>query len=270
MSQKTYNFSPAIILIAYYLFAVALIAGYVYIYQAAPFEGVMNDTVLNLTITFSAFVAAMVSTANFFHYQPDDYPRKVWLNLAIGCWFWFLSEAIWSVHYAYSGEVPTPSLADVGWAAGYVFFAIAIYHQYTLISPVQQKRIQNIIYGMSVIVLIVPLLVLLVMHIFTLENYVNYLYPLADLAVGIGGVALVYFFRGGMLMRPWVGMVIFGVSDFFYAWSVQIGIYEWSVESGNLFTLFADASYLFAYLFLTLGFISHWILINYGLRGERS
>jgi hypothetical protein len=161
-------------------------------------------------------------------------------------------------------------LADAGWAVGYIFFAIAIFYQYALILPAQQKRIRNVIYGVSAAVLVLPLLALSVMHIFTLENYVNYFYPVTDLAIGISGLMLVYFFRGGMLTRPWVGMVVFGISDFFYAWAVQAGLYEWSVQNGNLFTLFADSTYLFAYLFLTLGFVHQWVLINYGLRGNQS
>jgi hypothetical protein len=269
MNQKGHSFNPTLILTACYVFVFILVASYVFIYQVVPFEGAVNDSVLNALITFAALLAAVVSTAVFSHYHPEDHPRKVWLNIAIGCWFWFLSEAIWGVNYFYFEEVPTPSLADVGWAVGYVFFAIAIYYQYILILPSRQKRIRNIIYGVSAAVLVLPLLALSVMHLFTLENYINYLYPTADLAVGISGLTLVYFFRGGMLMRPWIGMVVFGISDFFYAWAVQVGIYEWSVQNGNLFTLFADSSYLFAYLFLTLGFVHHWILINYGLRGNQ-
>ena len=269
MNNKTQDFKSTSILITYYIFAVILIAGYVFIYQFAPFAGSINDTILNSVTTFASVFAAVVSTAIFFHYQPEDHPRIVWLNLAFGCWLWFLSEAIWSVLYFNLGEVPVPSLADAGWVAGFIFFAVAIYYQYVLILPSWQNRIRNIVYGVWAAALIVPLLALSATHILTLENYVNYFYPLADLAVGIAGLILVYFFRGGMLMRPWLGMVIFGVSDFLYAWALQTGIYGWSVENGNLFTLFADSSYLFAYLFLTLGFINHWILINYGLLGNQ-
>jgi hypothetical protein len=79
---------------------------------------------------------------------------------------------------------------------------------------------------------------------------------------------LIYFFRGGMIGRPWIGMVVFGVSDFFYAWAFQTGIYAWSLENSNLLTLAIDASYLSAYLILWLGFVNHWLLIRYGLRGD--
>ena len=268
MNNKTQGFKSASILVAYYILAVILIAGYVFIYQVAPFEGEINNTILNSVTALASLFAAVVSTVIFFHYNPEDHPRNVWLNIAFGCWFWFLSEAVWGVLYFNLGEVPVPSLADAGWVAGFIFFAAAIYHQYILILPALKNRIRNVVYAVWVVALAMPLITLSVMHIFTLENYINYFYPLADLAVGIAGLMLVYFFRGGMLMRPWLGMVIFGVSDFLYAWALQTGIYGWSVENGNLFSLIADTSYLFAYLFLTFGFISHWILIKYGLNGN--
>jgi len=270
MNKKISSIAPASISIAYYILSIILIAGYVYIYQVAPFKGVLNNTILNLLITLAALFAAVISTANFYHYQPEDHPRAVWRNLMLGCWLWFLSETIWDVLYFNLGEVSAPTLADLGWMAGYGFFAAAIYHQYVLILPEMRKRIRNIVYGVSAVVLATPFLVLSTMRVFTLENYVNYFYPLADLSVGIAGLMFIYLFRGGMLMRPWLGMVVFGVSDFLYAWAVQAGIYRWSVDNGNLFTLFADSSYLFAYLFLAFGFMTHWILINYGLRENQN
>ena len=269
MNNRIHRSTPAFSLAVYYTFAFILFAGYIFVYQTAPFEVAINDTLLNLMITFASLFAAIVATVIFFHYHPEDRPRIVWLNLALGCWFWFLAEAIWTAIYFVLGVVPTPSAADVGWVIGFIFFTIAIYHQYILILPAWKNRIMIIAFGSWAFVLIVPWLVLSIMRIFTLEDCINYFYPLADLGIGIAGLMLVYFFRGGLLMRPWLGMVVFGISDFFYAWAEQTGVYTWSVENNNLLTLAIDSSYLAAYLILGLGFLSHWILINYGLRGNQ-
>jgi len=268
MNRKISSLSSVTIWIAYYLFSVVLIAGYVFIYQSAPFEGILNDTVLNILIALASLLAAVVSTANFRHYQPEDQPRTMWRYIMLASWSWFLSEVVWDVLYFKVVEVPTPNVADIGWIAGYVFFAVAIYYQYVLILPSMQNRIRNIIYGVLSLVVAMPFLALSIMGDFTLENYINYFYPFFDLSIVVAGVIVIYFFQGGMLMRPWLGMIVFAVADFLYAWAIQTGIYSWSVDTGNSLTLIADSSYLFAYLILALGFISHWILIKFGLRGD--
>lgn len=269
MSERTDGISARSLLSAYYGLAAASLVAYIIIYQVAPFEGLLNDYVLNALIAFGAFLAALFCTAVAVHYHPEDRPRRVWVNLAFGSWLWFLSETIWAVIYYDLGEVPAPSLADAGWALGYVFFSLAIYHQYTLILPALKRRLQIIIYLTWLAVLLIPLLVSFALRMVTLENYVNYFYPFADLAVGMAGLMFVYYFRGGMLVRPWLGMVIFSISDFVYAWAVQTGLYQWSVDNGNPLTLFADSSYFFSYLFFAWGILTHWILLRYGLPAER-
>lgn len=260
--------SPTLITFAYSAAALFLLICYLLIYQYTPFAGSLNDWILNSIITLASFFVAVVATVNYLQYHPDDYPRKVWLNLMIGSWFWFLAELIWGVFYFTLGEFSSPSIADAGWVGGFIFFTIAFYHQYVIVSPSQQKAIRNIAFGIWVVVLLTPLIILLAVRKFTVESYINYWYSLADLAVGIVGLMLVFVFQGGKLMRPWLGLVVFGISDFFYAWAEQTGIYAWSTENSNLFTLAIDLSYLAAYLILGLGFISHLILIRYGLRAD--
>jgi hypothetical protein len=244
MNQRAHNFTPALVSTACYVLAFILVTGYVFVYQKEPFEESWNDIILSVSIAFAAFLAAVVATANFFHYRPEDSPRVVWLNLAIGFGLWALSEAVWCVYYflADYGEVSTPSLADIGWIVGYLFFALAIYHQFVLILPSLQNRIRNTVYGISAAVLILPLVLLLVMNTFTFENYINYFYSFADFAVGVVGLTLVLTFRGGMIARPWIGMVVFSISDFLYAWAIQAGIYTWAVENGNLLTMVIDTT----------------------------
>lgn len=269
MAERTVGISARALLTAYYALASVFLAAYIVIYQVAPFEGLLNDYVLNALIALGAFLAALFSSAVAAHYHPEDRPRRVWVNLTLGSWLWFISETIWAAIYYELGEVPTPNLADIGWALGYVFFSLAIYHQYALIWPAEKKRMRTIIYLTWLVVLLIPLLVSFALSMISLENYVNYFYPFADLAVGMAGLIFVYYFRGGMLVRPWLGMVIFSVSDFVYAWAIQTGLYQWSVDNGNPLTLFVDSSYFFSYLFFAWGVLTHWILLRYGLPAER-
>jgi hypothetical protein len=250
--------------------AAVLFAVYIYIYQQAPFNDPWNNVALNIITALSALLAAGVATAVYLHYHPGDFPRKVWLNLMIGSWFWFFGEAVWGVFAYLWTEVPTPSIADAGWIGGLLFFTFALYHQYLIIFPAYQQKIIGIAAGAWVVALTVPAVALLAIGAFEWGIYIDYYYPIAELAMSIAGVALVVAFQGGALMRPWIGLFIFGVSDFFYAWAEQFGLYEWSAANNSLLTLAIDASYLAAYLILGVGFLAHWILINYGLRDKRA
>ena len=260
----------ALIMFASLAGAILLFAGYIFIYQWAPFEGSLNDWALSLITMLGALFAAAFATLIYLHYHPEDYPRKVWLNLMIGCWLWFVAEFIWGTLDYVLGEVTSPGLADAFWAGGFIFFTIAFYHQYNIISPARHKRARNIALAAWVGVLLIPFVALSVLRMFTAESYVNYCYPLADLAVGIAGLMLIFVFQGGALTRPWLGLVVFSISDLFYAWAEQTGVYAWSTENSNLLTLAIDASYFAAYLILGLGFVGHWLLINYGLRGDQN
>jgi hypothetical protein len=249
-----------------WVLSVLLFASYIFIYQYAPLGDSFNDSALNLITTLASLFVAAFATAIYLHYHPEDRPRRVWNNLMIGSWLWFTAELLWgALDYIY-GEVATPGVPDAFWVGGFVFFTIAFYWQYLLVVPSQQKRIRNIALGAWVLSLVLPLAGFLSAQAFTFADYINYFYPIADFAVGIAGLWLIFIFRGGALVRPWVGLVVFGISDLFYAWAEQTGVYAWSSENSNLLTLAIDSSYLAAYLILGLGFVGHWVLINYGLR----
>ncbi len=263
--------NPAFIIFTYYLIAVPLFFYYLYVYQYAPFSDQINNNLLNSITAFSALIVAGIASAIYLHYQPEDRPRKVWLNLMLGCWLWFFAETLWGIlsFYTETGEVPTPSIADAGWVGGFIFFSIAFYHQYLIIFPAQKKKIIAACIGAWIFAALVPLIGFLISPTFTREAYINYYYPIADFAVGIAGIALVLAFQGGALTRPWIGLFVFTISDLLYAWAEQTGMYEWSSQNSSALTLAIDSSYLAAYLILGFGFLSHWILINYGLRGKR-
>lgn len=254
--------------IAFYVLSVVLIAAYIVLYQFTPLEATLNNTVLNSIITLGALVAAIVSTLIFRQYQPEDHPRRVWQNIMVAGWLWFLGELIWQVH-AYSGEVPVPSAADVCWIFGFLFYTFAFYHQYTIIDPARKDTIRTYAIGIWLVVLLIPAVFLSTLDAFEISSYVEFYYPFADLAVGVAGLMLVFVFQGGALMRPWFGLMLFGLSDLMYAWAEKTEMYAISSENGNMLSLVIDTSYLAAYLILGVGYLGHWILLRYGWQPTR-
>lgn len=254
------------IVVAFYILSAVLITAYIVLYQFTPLEAKLNDMVLNSLITTGAFVTALVSTSIYRHYQPEDQPRRVWRNIMIAGWLWFLGELSWQVYAYIFGYVPMPSIADAFWVLGFIFFTFAFYQQYSIIVPANRDTIRTFAIGVWLVVLLIPAVFLTVIDAFTVGSYVEFYYPFADLAVGLAGLALVFIFRGGALMRPWIGLMVFGLSDLMYAWAEKTQIYAVSAENGNLLSLVIDTSYLAAYLILGVGYLGHWILLRYGLR----
>jgi hypothetical protein len=246
--------------------AVFLLAGYVIFYQFAPLTDPFNSLVLNSITSIAALACAGISTVIFLHYHPQDHPRRIWKNIAIGTWLWFFAEAAWQVYAFIFEEVPIPSVADLGWVLGFVFFSIALYHQYADIIPVDKDVIRTYVIGLWLVMLLTPLILLTVFDAFSIPAYIDFYYPFADIAVGVAGLVLVLIFKGGALMRPWLGLMVFGASDLLYAWAETTQMYAWSVENGNILTLVIDSTYLAAYLILAIGFLGHWILLTRGLR----
>lgn len=248
-----------------YVLAAVLLGGYIYIYQTYPFEGAWNDIILSTITALSAAFAAVVATLAFFQYDKDDQPRIVWKNLMAACWLWFLGEVIWGYYYVVFGEVSL-SIADVSWVLGFVFFTLALYHQYSLIAPSKKIYYRNVAVGSWIVTLLIPFAIIpFLASEWDVQTYVDFWYPFADLAVGIAGIMLMFKFQGGTLMRPWIGLVVFAFADILYAWAEQSGLYEWSSQNNSLLTLFIDSSYLAAYLILALGFVGHLLLLRYGL-----
>ncbi len=263
MSEKLRTPRQAIFIIGC-IFAAILLGIYIVIYRYAPFTDPWNDVILNLLTVFSAATAAIVASLTFNSYEKDDSPRVIWQYLMIGCWLWFTGELIWAYFASTTGDVPVGA-SDWAWTIGFICFNISLYYQYSLILPSKKVFYRNISIATWIVVLLIPLVIVYLSGTPNLRTYIDYFYPFADLAVGIAGILLIFTFRGGALTRPWLGLVIFGITDFLYAWAEQTGIYALSAEQGNLLSLIIDSSYLAAYLILALGFLSHWVLLRYGI-----
>src|SRR5690242_3472511 len=98
---------------------VAILAGYVYVYQVSPFSDAWNTLLIGLADPFVALLAAIAVTAVLLQYHKEDKPYRVWLCLTIAMWSWVVAESIWSFINLTTGEVPTLGWPDVFWLVGY-------------------------------------------------------------------------------------------------------------------------------------------------------
>jgi hypothetical protein len=250
--------------------AVIWVAIYIAIYMKPPFSELWNSMVTNLLLEIPAFLTATVATMVWARYDKADVPRRIWRYFAIGLWSWVVAEVIWGYLNVSQGEV-SEGIADVFWVAAYIFFAHAIFIQYQLLAQPSRKE------ALSRVALAVLGLVALYILVYRLlaagadaqdqfGTAVNSFYPVADLLLAGVAVWLVSHFRGGAFARPWLGLLAFSFTDLLYAWIESSGIYSWSVDSANLWTVLFDTAYVGAYLLLGLGILSQWAFLKYGLR----
>jgi hypothetical protein len=197
------------------------------------------------------------------YYHKTDKPYVVWLHFATAMWAWVLAESVWAFIYFTSGEVPPLGLADVLWFIGYAMLTVALRNQYQL---VYQTKISwwKMVAVWAGIILLTPVVLVLVRNPFTLENFVDYLYPVIDFALCVASIRLFMTFGGGKLSRPWLGLFVLGISDAVYAWLNATGQYEVSSNAGTWLSIFADTTYVAAYLILAVGFLTQYLLLQFG------
>ena len=180
-----------------------------------------------------------------------------------------IAEAVWLYLYVSGGNYRL-GLADVFWVVAYVFFASALFHQFLAIHRSLQR---------GIIILVVCVLGTLIgAYAFAswlasvygrpidLDVLVNTFYGVGDLFLAMAALQLSVLFRSGALGRPWIGLLIFALSDSIYAWLDISGVYTWSVGLGNSLVLIKDLSYFAAYIAIALGCYLQYLLLTYGPR----
>jgi hypothetical protein len=187
-----------------------------------------------------------------------------------GLWLWVAAEISWGVINMLHDQVAL-GWPDVFWITAYGVLGLALYSQYqALFNPSVPKLINRTIIS----VLFVIGFTLLVSSLFTsaagtehrLNAVVNSFYPVADMLLAVIALKLARNFGGGAFSRPWMGLIVFAISDLLYAWLEISGMYTWSVVEGNFYSTIADVSYVIAYLVMGLALLYHWLFLKYGMR----
>jgi hypothetical protein len=242
---------------------VAILAGYVFVYQNSPFSEDWNKFLIDLADPLTALMAAIAVTAVLLSYRKEDKPYPVWLYFAIGMWAWVLAESLWSFMDFTTGEVPSVGVPDVFWLVGYGILTFALRNQYQLVYRTEIKLWKILAIWLGIMLTVLAVLVV-VGNPLTLENFVNYFYPIIDFALCIAAIQLFMTFGAGKLSWPWIGLFVMGISDAVYAWLNATGQYQVSSEAGTWLSPFTDTTYVAAYLILAIGFLMQYLLLRLG------
>ncbi|KAF0107813.1 MAG: Uncharacterized protein FD146_1444 [Anaerolineaceae bacterium] len=253
------------------------LAFYAFIYLAEPFGApffgspdlTWNDFFTNFLTILAAGLAAFAASVVWKQFGVGETGSVIWFFLAAGLWLWTLGEVLWAAFNLTIVEVPAVSIADIPWVAGYLCFSISLERQYAVIYRPTVRARRLVIYGTWIGMLAAAAFVAGLGSGFRLQAdtfsaFVQAFYVLADLTIATLAFLLVFIFRGGAMLRPWLGLFLFALADGLYAWLYESGIYAFTAAAGNLPSLIADTLYVAAYLILAFGLLAHYLLLTVG------
>ncbi len=237
------------------------------IYLIYPFRDAWNDAILYVIYITAVSTPALAVTVTLQLYDVSDLPRRVWLNFTIGFWGWVVAEFIWVSYGLLGGYPPRVNLSDLFYLLGYVFITVGIYHQYLLLGQpvVRWSRWAVVLFWVVVTLLTLAVLALTGMF-FDAAMFLEDLFGITDLLLGVVALTMLSAFRGGALARPWVGFIVLALANVFYAWLSQTGTYQVDTVSGDVFRLISDLVYMLSYLVLAYGFLYQYLLLRFGPR----
>jgi hypothetical protein len=251
------------------LAALILLGIYVYTYWFKPFPGSWNDFMTNLYGILAAGLSASAATYVWRRYRKSEKLFSIWRFFSLGLWTWSVAEVVWAIYNMTVVDVPEVSFADLFYVSGYCFIFIALHRQYKLLFHPSPRRDALTTGFLAAAILLTSLVITLLVarsgaDSFKLSTLVNIFYPVGDLGISVAALFFVIHFWRGVFARPWVGLIVFTITDSLYAWLFESGNYAYSVIRANLPSLITDTLYLAADLIMALLLLNHFLVLKYG------
>jgi hypothetical protein len=247
-----------------------------------PLPTPWNDNVIYCLIILAAIPASGIGFLLSRQFKPHEPQRQIWTFFAWGWACWVLGEISGLIYTQIYATLPDITLSDLFWTAGYIFFGLSLYLQYALIyirwSINIRKRKIYIIYFFLIVVI-----AMLFSSILTLllrqagfdqgskwfSTFLNIFYPICDLAEGAMALWFSFLFRRGVLGRPWLGLLVFAVSDGISSWYWLGGNMLVTPQVDSWLSLFTDILYIGGYLLTALACLSIFLVLRYGTGWQR-
>jgi len=273
-NRPTPRFSPVRVVQISAAISLILLAVFAWVYFAAPIpDDYWNDKATDFLVILASAGAALAGTWVARLFEKDEAPWRIWWAFAIGFWCWLAGEISGLVYDAIYWETQYPDLTliDLFWILGYLFLGLSLYYQYRLIFGRQNKR------GTRYYLALVALALLLIAILTNLavstglgEGYawivlfITILYPVFDLAEGVGAIRLSLLFGRGQWSRPWWGLILFALSDSINSF-YWLGGYRWLSEGmQTVFNVITNITYPAAYLVAGLALLTNYYMIKHG------
>ncbi len=263
------------------LFTYLDLAGYWQLPYTLPHP--WNDYIIYILIILAASSAAVLGFLLTQQFKITEPQFRIWLFFSIGLSCWLLGELSGFIYRQVYVTLPDLTVTDLFWTAGYFFFGLSLYYQYILIyvrgniqKPIRQTHLP--LFGfIAAIILFGTLVITLLAHPAGMEmdanlfsRYMLFFYPICDLAEGITALWFAFIFRRGILGRPWIGLLLFALSDGISSWYWMGGASTLNPVSDNVISLISDVLYIGGYLAAAAGCLSIFLMIKFSFRPRKN
>ncbi len=224
--------------------------------------------VYDLSLVVSAFAGALLSFLLWRSFGQGEVLKTIWGAMALGLFLWGLGEATTAVYdLILQEEIPYPSVADIPWVLGYIPLFIALYLRYRSLrtTPTRTQTLTTLavflVLAILAVIFVIGPIVLDTEYYGVedrLEQFLDALYPLGDLAIVLGAMLTVLVLFGGDLSWPWlvigVGFLVVSFADLLYSYGTWTELYLTDPAEGtNLLSFFMDVLYLASYVIIAYG-----------------
>ena len=247
-----------------------------------PLPTPWNDNVIYCLIILVAIPASGIGFLLSRQFKPHEPQHQIWVFFALGWACWMLGEISAYIYTQIYSTLPDITFSDLFWIAGYIFFGLSLFLQYALIYlrwSIEVRKKRTYLINFSLFVVLVMLLTLILTILLRqagfdqgsrwFYTYLNIFYPLCDLAEGALALWFGYLFRRGILGRPWLGLLVFAVSDGISSWYWLGGNKLVTPLTDSWLSLFTDILYIGGYLLTALACLSIFLVLRYGTGWQR-
>ena len=232
-----------------------------------------NDKLIDVLVFIPAVGAALAATLLTRQFEKGEVPYRIWQAFAIGLWFWVAGEISGMIYDAIYWDTVYPDLrlTDMFWLLGYFFLGLSLFYQLRLVYGAQNSKGRRLYLGLFALALLITAwLTNLAAKTGLGEGsawiilFITVLYPVFDLTEGATAIWISFLFGRGQWSRPWLGLILFALSDSvntFY-W---LGGYDFiPVMAQDVLNFLSVISYPASYMVAGLALLSNYFILRYG------
>ena len=232
-----------------------------------------NDKLIDVLVFIPAIGAALAATLLTRQFEKEEIPYHIWQAFAIGLWFWVAGEISGMIYDAIYWDTVYPDLrlTDMFWLLGYFFLGLSLFYQLRLVYGAQNSKSRRLYLGLFTLALLITAWLTNLAEKAGLGEgsawiilFITVLYPVFDLTEGATAIWLSFLFGRGQWSRPWLGLILFALSDSvntFY-W---LGGYDFiSIMAQDVLNFLSVASYPASYMVAGLALLSNYFILCYG------
>jgi hypothetical protein len=224
------------------------ITAVLYLYYPQKLEAMtlLGNVVQLIVPFFAGFAIMLLFNPRIF----GDVKRSMpWMFIGLGFIFWALGQlAYLYMEVILRIEVPSPSIADIGYLLLYPFVFIGYFLQYRIFGRI---KITSVLFY-AMLSLFIGTYMFLVWGSLTSSTGINQAiqiaYIIGDIGFVVGASVMAYTNRNGFLMWPWIILAIsasiFAYGNALYDYMSQIGTYQ----TGSFVDMFWIIAFIVAWV----------------------